>query len=296
MCAAEAISRARVSSTRSVLSISSVGSDILATVTTANCELAVLTLELLLDLQPRYLSLDNGCLTSNNQEGGFNIYCDGTVLIDGRQCKVINYIDRKVTLKSHMDYKDYRETLFAKPMLFITNIRKISSDSGTEKTFAFIVNTRHPQVKAKLESGLNNAISSVMGENYTLQFNFHKTLKEYLERQNFELTEDNLSISFTFKLDVLLDIFFLLGVSKKQCEVNGKVLNLFCTNNEKKERVKMFLSKMTNPLIRLGSSFERDRRPSIFSLEVISEDPFPPEENNREEVNKDTEPVLQQNC
>lgn len=276
----------RLASTRSTLSMSSINSDIMATMTTANCEMAVLPLRLLLDLQSNYLNLESGVFTSHNERGGFNVFSDGSAIIDGQQCRVINYIHRKVTLKSHVDYKDYREAILAKPMLFLTNVRKASSESV--KTFAFIVNTRHPQMKASIESGMNDAISSVMGENYFLQFNLNKSLKDYLGRQNFQLTEDNLNFSFTFKLDVFIDVFYLLGMSKKSCDVNGRILSLYCTNNEKKERVKAFLSKMTCPLIKLGNSFDRDRRPSLYSLDVIMEDAFPPEEI----AVKDTEPVL----
>ncbi|XP_073518593.1 mesenteric estrogen-dependent adipogenesis protein isoform X1 [Phyllobates terribilis] len=277
----------RITSVRSAMSFSSVGSDILATLTTANCEIALLPLKLLVELQDKYLTLEDDVLTSNNLSGGFNVYSDGTALIDGRQCRIVNYIQRKVTLRSHVDYKDYRETLLAKPMLFITNAKKVNSDSPSAKTFAIIVNTRHPQIRAKVEGGMNNAISSVMGENYQLQFTFHDDVKEYLHRQNFELTEDNLNFSFIFKLDVFVDFFYLLGFSKKNCDLHGKILNLHCTNNSRKERVKMFLSKMTNPLIRLGSSLDHDRRPSIYSMDMITEDPFPQEE----EVN-DIAPVL----
>lgn len=38
-----------------------------------------------------------------------------------------------------------------------------------DKTFAIIVNTRHPQIRTKMEGGMNDVISSVMGENYQLQ-------------------------------------------------------------------------------------------------------------------------------
>ncbi|XP_075706142.1 mesenteric estrogen-dependent adipogenesis protein [Rhinoderma darwinii] len=277
----------RLNSTRSVMTFSSVGSDILSTVTTANCEIALLPLKLLTELQPNYLTLEDGVLTSNNYSGGFNLFSDDTALIDGRKCRIINYIQRKVTLRSHSDYKDYRDTLLAKPMLFIANAKKLNSDSTSAKTFAIIVNTRHPQIRDKLEGGMNSAISSVMGENYQLQFTFHNNVREYLQKQNFELTEDNLNFSYTFKLDVFVDFFYLFGLSKKNCDMNGKILNLYCTNNSRKERVKLFLSKMTNPLIRMGSSLDFDRRPSVFSLDMIMEDPFLQEE----EVN-DIAPVL----
>ncbi|KAM3933117.1 mesenteric estrogen-dependent adipogenesis protein [Leptodactylus fuscus] len=269
------------------MSFSSVGSDMLSSITTANCEIALLPLQLLIELQDTYLTMENDVLTSNNYSGGFNLFSDGTALIDGRQCKVINYIQRKVTLRSHADYKDYRETLLAKPMLFITNAKKVNSNTTTAKTFGIIVNTRHPQIRGRVEAGMNEVISSVLGENYQLQFAFHNDVREYLKRQNFELTEDNLSFSFVFKLDVFWDFFYTFGLSKKCCDLQGKVLNLYCSNNSRKEKVKLFLSKMTAPLIRLGSSLDHDRRPSIFSLDIITEDPFP-----QEEQGNDTAPVL----
>lgn len=277
----------RISSNRSMMSFSSVGSDVLSTVTTANCEIALLPLKLLIELQPNYLTLEEDLLTSNNRSGGFNLFSDGTALIDGRQCKIVNYIQRKVTLRSHADYKDYRETLLSKPMLFITNAKKVNSDAASDKTFAIIVNTRHPQIRTKMEGGMNDVISSVMGENYQLQFTFHNNVKEYLERQNFQLTEDNLSFSYTFKLDVFVDFFYMFGLSKKNCDLHGKTLNLYCTNSSRKERVKLFLAKMTSPLVRLGSSMDHDRRPSVFSLDMIMEDPFP-----QEEIVSDSAPVL----
>lgn len=290
MATADSINKSqleRISSNRSMMSFSSVGSDVLSTVTTANCEIALLPLRLLIELQPNYLTIENDVLTSNNYSGGFNLFSDGTALIDGRQCRIVNYIQRKVTLRSHADYKDYRETLLAKPMLFITNAKKVNSDATSDKTFAIIVNTRHPQIRTKMEGGMNDVISSVMGENYQLQFTFHNSVREYLQRQNFELTEDNLSFSYTFKLDVLLDFFYLFGLSKKNCDLHGKTLNLYCTNSSRKERVKLFLSKMTSPLVRMGSSMDHDRRPSLFSLDMIMEDPFP-----QEEIVSDSAPVL----
>ncbi|XP_056417842.1 mesenteric estrogen-dependent adipogenesis protein [Hyla sarda] len=277
----------RINSNRSMMSFSSVGSDILSSATTANCEIALLPLKLLIELQPTYLTLEDGVLTSNNQSGGFNLFSDDTTLIDGCQCRIVNYIQRKVTLRSHVDYKDYRETILAKPMLLITNARKVNSGATSAKTFAIVVNTRHPQIRSKVEDGMNSVISSVMGENYQLQFTFSNAVREYLQRQSFELTEDNLSFSFTFKLDVLVDFFYLFGLSKKNCDLHGKILNLYCTNNSRKERVKMFLSKMTSPLMRLGSSLDHDRRPSVFSLDMITEDPFPQEDGI-----SDSAPVL----
>ncbi|KAM4701395.1 mesenteric estrogen-dependent adipogenesis protein [Discoglossus pictus] len=262
----------RLASRPSLMSMASVSSDMLRTVTTCNCEMALLPLKLLIELQPEYFQLEEDTLTSSNHNGGYNLFSDGTACIDGRQYQVINYIQRKVELNSHLDYKDYRETLLSRPMLFLTNARKINSEVTSEKTFAYIVNTRHPKMKAQVEGGMNNVISSAM-ENYTLKFDFQNVVKDFLMKQRFEISGDTLSFSYTFKVDVFLDIMHLLGLSKKTCQMTGNVLNLFCTTPAKKENVKLFLSNMSTPLIRIGSS--SDRRFSALSLDVICEDPFP---------------------
>ncbi|XP_053564444.1 mesenteric estrogen-dependent adipogenesis protein [Bombina bombina] len=273
MAASGERSHPRLSSKLSLQSMSSVSSDFLRTVTTCNCEMALLPLKLLLDLQPEYLQIVENTLTMKNPSGGgYNLISDGDMNIDGQQCKIINYIQRKVNLKSHWDYKDYRENLLNKPMLFLTNAKKINSQSASERTFAFIVNTRHPKMRAQVEGGMNNVISSVFGENYSMQFEFQNIVKDFLQRQNFETTGETLSFSYTFKVDAFFDLFHLLGLSKKTCQVNGNIINLYCTTPSKKDTVKMFLSNMSNPLIRIGSS--SDRRFSTFSLDVISEDPF----------------------
>ncbi|XP_053312350.1 mesenteric estrogen-dependent adipogenesis protein [Spea bombifrons] len=273
----------RLSSTRSVLSMSSLSSDMLVTMSTANCEMALLPLKLLLELQSPYLTMEDDTLTSINHNGGYNIISDESVHINGRPCRISNYIERNVTLKSHYDYKDYRETILAKPMLFITNAKKINSDAVN--TFAFIVNTRHPKMKAQIEGAMNDVISSVMGENYQLQFDFQNVVRDHLLKERFELPDKSLSFLYTFKADVFIDLFYLLGLSKKTCNVNGIVLNLNCTTPAKKEKVKRFLSNMSNLLIRMGSS--ADRRFSAFSLDVISEDPFPPPEGHHEEFSQE---------
>uniref|UniRef100_A0A8C5QII9 Uncharacterized protein n=1 Tax=Leptobrachium leishanense TaxID=445787 RepID=A0A8C5QII9_9ANUR len=263
----------RGASIDSIQSVDSVALERLQTTTTANCEMAILPLALLLELQPQYLRTEGDALTSVNHAGGYNVISDGSAVYDGRQCQIVNYIERKVELKSHTDYKDYRETILSKPILFITNAKK--SDANEAKTFAFIVNTRHPKVKAQVEGGMNDVISSVMGENYQLQLNFQNVVKDYLGHQ-YQLVEDNLSFLYTFKADVFLDIFHLLGFSKKTCHINGTVLNLLCTAPAKKEKVRRFLYKMTNPLVRMRSSNDNRQLSSFSSFEMISEDPFGP--------------------
>ncbi|OCT96049.1 mesenteric estrogen-dependent adipogenesis protein [Xenopus laevis] len=263
----------RLDSVKSISSIRTTLLNDLVSKTTPNCEVGVLSLKLLMQLLPEYLQLQGNTLICNNQHGGFNLFSNGTCSIDGEPYNINNYIQRKVELKSHFDYKDYRESILSKPMLFLINAKKMNNNPASEKTFALIVNTRHPEIKAQFEGGMNNVISSVFGENYQLQFDLKNMVAQYLESQNFVLTEkDGLSFCFTFKMDVFLDIFYLFGLSKKTCQVNGNITSLHCTKPEKQETVKMLLAKITTPLIKLGGS--TDRKPSLYSLNVSDEYSF----------------------
>lgn len=38
-----------------------------------------------------------------------------------------------------------------------------------ERTYAFLVNTRHPKIRRQIEQGMDMVISSVIGESYRLQ-------------------------------------------------------------------------------------------------------------------------------
>ncbi|XP_069496889.1 mesenteric estrogen-dependent adipogenesis protein [Ambystoma mexicanum] len=259
----------------SLASFTSVSSGDLRTLTTCNCEMALLPLSQLLALQPDYLQLlpeeePENLVSSQRGNGGYNLFADEGFRMDGREFRVTNYISRVVVLKSHLDYKDYRETILCRPMLFITTARKASSPKET--TFAFVVNTRHPKVKAQIEGGMDRVISSVFGESYKLQFDFQSVVKDFFARENFVTEADGLTFSYEFKADALLDVFYMFGLSKKTVHVNGRVMNLFSNNPEKKEVVKMFLSKMTDPYIRMAST--SDRRFSAISAASLDEDAF----------------------
>nr|XP_033805162.1 mesenteric estrogen-dependent adipogenesis protein isoform X2 [Geotrypetes seraphini] len=157
------------------LSIVSISLPELTSLTTCNCELALLPLELLLQLQPVYFQLQQprdsreGSVTVLNSAGGYNAFCNGLVKLGDHQYHIVNYISRNVDLKTHLDYKDYRETILSRPMLFFVNATRNKQGVSKEKTFAFIVNTRHPKIKGQIEQGMNNIISSVLGESYKLQ-------------------------------------------------------------------------------------------------------------------------------
>lgn len=77
------------------------------------------------------------------------------------------------------------------------------------------------------------------------------------------LNGENLSFTYEFKADALFDFFYWFGLSNSTVKVHGKVLNLTSTNPEKKETIKLFLEKMSEPLIR-RSSFS-DRKFSVTS-------------------------------
>lgn len=77
------------------------------------------------------------------------------------------------------------------------------------------------------------------------------------------LNGENLSFAYEFKADALFDFLYWFGLSNSTVKVQGKVLNLTSMNPEKKETIKLFLEKMSEPLIR-RSSFS-DRKFSVTS-------------------------------
>ncbi|KAH0501997.1 Mesenteric estrogen-dependent adipogenesis protein [Microtus ochrogaster] len=167
---------------------------------------------------------------------------------------------RYVELTTYSDYKDYRETILSKPMLFFTNVQT-KKDTSKERTYAFLVNTRHPKIRRQIEQGMDMAISSVIGESYRLQ-NFFPPGTEVLNGQN-------LNFTYEFKADALFDFLYWFGLSNSTVKVRGKVLNLTSMNPEKKETIKLFLEKMSEPLIR-RSSFS-DRKFSVTSRGSIDD-------------------------
>ncbi|XP_041088882.1 mesenteric estrogen-dependent adipogenesis protein-like [Polyodon spathula] len=252
--------------------IVSISSGELHTLTTCNCEIAVLPVELLFELQIPYFQKNDNTITVHNQLGGYSVFCDGKVEAGTETYTIRNYIERSNQLKGHADYKDYRETLLTSPIVLFTKARKTNQESPRDKTFAVIVNTRHPNIRAEIEKGMNSAITSVWGESYSLQFDFQRAIKQFFSTVNYDTDGEGLSISFEFKADALFDISYMFGFSKRKAEVNGRVLNLFSANEEKRKKVKMFLDKISEPYIRRSSM--PDRKMSLFSMGSIDEEVF----------------------
>ncbi|XP_072869286.1 mesenteric estrogen-dependent adipogenesis protein isoform X2 [Chlorocebus sabaeus] len=173
-----------------------------------------------------------------------------------------------VELTNYCDYKDYRETILSKPMLFFINVQT-KKDTSKERTYAFLVNTRHPKIRRQIEQGMDMVISSVIGESYRLQFDFQEAVKNFFPPGNEVVNGENLSFAYEFKADALFDFFYWFGLSNSIVKVNGKVLNLSSTSPEKKETIKLFLEKMSEPLIR-RSSFS-DRKFSVTSRGSIDD-------------------------
>nr|XP_006009966.2 PREDICTED: mesenteric estrogen-dependent adipogenesis protein [Latimeria chalumnae] len=230
--------------------------------TTWNCEIAVLPAELLFAVQRESFSLQGDTLTVSNTDGGYNVFSDGSVLINGKKYTISNHFQRKTQMTSHLDYKGYREILFSKPIVLFTTATNDRSPKG--RMFAVVVNTCHPRIRRQMEQGMDQAISSVVGESYSVQFELHGAVMPFFYKGGYTTGGEGLDFSFDFKIDALVDIFYMFGFSKRKVEVIGKVLNLFCTTEEKKAKVKMFLDKMSEPYIKMDSS--SDRRFSINSL------------------------------
>ncbi|XP_006894144.1 PREDICTED: mesenteric estrogen-dependent adipogenesis protein-like [Elephantulus edwardii] len=255
-------------------SLTSISSGELRSLWTCDCELALLPLAQLLRLQPGTFQLRGDQLAVLGQgehsavRGGFNVFGDGLVHLEGQLYRLSSYIKRYVELTNYCDYKDYRETILSKPMLFFINVRT-TKDTPKEKTYAFLVNTRHPRIRRQIEQGMDMVISSVIGESYRLQFDFQDVVKSFFPPGNEVINGDNLSFAFEFKADALFDFFYWFGLSNSTVKVDGKVLNLSSSSPEKKETIKLFLEKMSEPLVR-RSSFS-DRKFSVTSRGSIDD-------------------------
>ncbi|XP_025852375.2 mesenteric estrogen-dependent adipogenesis protein [Vulpes vulpes] len=255
-------------------SLTSISSGELRSLWTCDCELALLPLAQLLRLQPGAFQLRGDQLVLPGPggpaaaRGGFNVFGDGRVRLDGQLYRLSSYIKRYVELTNYCDYKDYRETILSKPMLFFVNVQT-KKDTSRERTYAFLVNTRHPKIRRQIEQGMDMIISSVIGESYRLQFDFQEAVKNFFPPGNEVVNGENLSFAYEFKADALFDFFYWFGLSNSTVKVKGKVLNLSSTSPEKKETIKLFLEKMSEPLIR-RSSFS-DRKFSVTSRGSIDE-------------------------
>ncbi|XP_028655165.1 mesenteric estrogen-dependent adipogenesis protein-like [Erpetoichthys calabaricus] len=254
----------------------SISSGELSTLTTCNCEIAVLPLELLIQLQGNYFEKTENELKIQNHFGGYNVFCEKSVVLDGKQYELENIMERFIVIKSHKDYKDFRENLLTKPLILFTKAWRMKTVllncENNGKTFAIIVNTRHPVIRYEIENGLNNIISSVWGESYDLQFDFVETIKEFFAKTGYDTNGKGLSFSFRFKADAFFDLSYMLGFSSKKVPVSGKVLNLFSSIEEKKNKVKMFLEKISEPYIKRTSV--SDRRMSSLSTGSVDDDVF----------------------
>uniref|UniRef100_K7FLC3 Mesenteric estrogen dependent adiposis n=1 Tax=Pelodiscus sinensis TaxID=13735 RepID=K7FLC3_PELSI len=175
---------------------------------------------------------------------------------------------RNVELTSHRDYKVYRETILSRPLVFFTNVKtKKYSSKVSEKTYAFLVNTRHPKIRRQLEHGMNTIISSVVGESYKLRFDFQKVVKSFFPPGSDLVNGEDLSFSYEFRSDALFDFSYWFGISKKTVAVTGKVMNFSSTIPEKKELFTKFLEKMSEPYV-CSNNFS-DRKCSVISRDSI---------------------------
>ncbi|XP_045326161.1 mesenteric estrogen-dependent adipogenesis protein [Leopardus geoffroyi] len=261
-------------------SLTSISSGELRSLWTCDCELALLPLAQLLRLQPGAFQLRGDQLVvpgpggpaaaaaAAATRGGFNVFGDGRVRLDGQPYRLSSYIKRYVELTNYCDYKDYRETILSKPMLFFVNVQT-KKDTSKERTYAFLVNTRHPKIRRQIEHGMDMVISSVIGESYRLQFDFQEAVQNFFPPGNKVVNGEHLSFAYEFKADALFDFFYWFGLSNSTVKVEGKVLNLSSTSPEKKETIKLFLEKMSEPLIR-RSSFS-DRKFSVTSRGSIDD-------------------------
>ncbi|XP_078078342.1 mesenteric estrogen-dependent adipogenesis protein-like [Mustelus asterias] len=223
-----------------------------------SCELAVLPLELLLSLQrPHFLVQGKSIQISQAAGAGYNVISNGQVQVDGQQCSLLNCIPRKVTLTSQKEYKSLQETLLSKPMVLFTSV-KLTEDSKKDMIYAVIVNTRHPRMRQEIEDSMNNVTASEMGTNYVLQFTLQKAVELFFSlNEGYKIHGLDLDFTCELKCDSF-DVFHRLERTSKTKELNGKILDLSCTTEDEKCKVKSLLDKMSDPNVQIGSVSEQN--------------------------------------
>ncbi|XP_060231890.1 LOW QUALITY PROTEIN: mesenteric estrogen-dependent adipogenesis protein [Meriones unguiculatus] len=241
-------------------SLTSISSAELRALWTCDCELGLLPARQLMELLPSSLRLEGDRLvvpaggedggassSSSSSSGGFNVFADDLVRLDGRLRRLSGHLRRYVELTTYSEYRDYRETLLSKPLLFFVNLRTRKEACG-ERTYAFLANTRHPRIRRQLERGLDGVISSVIGESYRLQFDFRDALRASLPPGCWPPAdgEGGPAFGFGFEAGALLDVLHWLGLSRAEVAVTGSVLNLGSSGDgDKRDTVRRFLERMS---------------------------------------------------
>lgn len=120
-------------------------------------------------------------------------------------------------------------------------------------------------IRVAVDSIMSTMVSCSVSLNFfsLFQFDFQEVVKNFFPPGTTVLNGENLSFAYEFKADALFDFLYWFGLSNSTVKVHGKVLNLTSMNPEKKETIKLFLEKMSEPLIR-RSSFS-DRKFSVTS-------------------------------
>ncbi|XP_078401483.1 mesenteric estrogen-dependent adipogenesis protein-like isoform X1 [Cetorhinus maximus] len=222
-----------------------------------NCEIAVLPLELLLSLQrSQFPVVGNSIQISKEPGAGYNVISNGQVNVDGQQCNLVNSIQRKITLSSHKEYRNFQETILSKPMVLFTNV-KLTEGSKNEMVYAIIVNTRHPRMRQEIEDSMKDVTASEMETNYVLQFTLQKTVQSHFNmKEGYKIHGLGLDFTCEFKCDSF-DVFHRFERTSKTKELNGKILDLSCITEDEKCKVKNLLDEMSEPNVRMDSVSEQ---------------------------------------
>uniref|UniRef100_UPI00398EB9E9 mesenteric estrogen-dependent adipogenesis protein-like n=1 Tax=Pristiophorus japonicus TaxID=55135 RepID=UPI00398EB9E9 len=221
-----------------------------------DCEIAVLPLELLLNLQRSQFHLVGKNIQVSKEPGaGYNVISNGQVKVNGQQCNLTNCIQRKITLTSHKEYRNLQETILSKPMILFTS-GKLTEGSTKDTVYAVIVNTRHPRIRQEIEDSMKDVTASEVGANYVLQFTLQKTIQSYFSlKEGYKMHSLGLDFTCELKCDSF-DVFHWLGRIAKTKELNGKIVDLSCTTEDEKCKVKKLLDKLSEPSIQIDSVSE----------------------------------------
>ncbi|XP_029459022.1 mesenteric estrogen-dependent adipogenesis protein-like [Rhinatrema bivittatum] len=139
------------------------------------------------------------------------------------------------------DYTKLRNKMTSKLILLMVSAcerkprEKAEKATTVIKQFFLIINGRSPWMQQQLEEKLNQAISSVAGESYTVKLDLKECLQTWTYQTNFVLphesrfiTPDWQNTSFTLKYnsDALFDFPYWFGFSKRNYTIQGKITYL----------------------------------------------------------------------
>ncbi|XP_058885558.1 mesenteric estrogen-dependent adipogenesis protein-like isoform X2 [Acipenser ruthenus] len=159
---------------------------------------------------------------------------------------------RSVKVRTLRDYTHLRKRLTSKLIFLLVSAcennaalsgKKAEKKSKVLKQFIVVINGSNSIIKWEMERGLDQTISSVAGESYTVKIDVKDALQRWMDQEKFAITLGHQRFKpvwrdtwFVLKYhsDALFDFPFWFGFSKRKFTIDGKISHL--TIKDKQER------------------------------------------------------------